>query len=185
MSPWNSNRLANAVAAGAVFGYPTDTIWGFGCHPLIEESVSHILQIKSRPVDKGLILLTSRLAYCDDYIRINPEQLPTLETPAKRPTTWLVPASRDCPSWIKGRHTTVAVRVTNHPLLQALCDFLQSPIVSTSANRAGRPPARNQIQMWRQFGEELDCIVSGHSVGSGRASEIRYLDNHETVRASA
>jgi tRNA A37 threonylcarbamoyladenosine synthetase subunit TsaC/SUA5/YrdC len=38
----------------------------------------------------------------------------------ERATTWLLPADEQIPQWIKGQHTQVAVRVTNHPYVQ-LC----------------------------------------------------------------
>jgi tRNA A37 threonylcarbamoyladenosine synthetase subunit TsaC/SUA5/YrdC len=55
----------------------------------------------------------------------------------ERATTWLLPADEQIPQWIKGQHTQVAVRVTNHPLCTALCNAFNGFIVSTSANPAG------------------------------------------------
>lgn len=185
MSPWALNRLTRAVSRGAVFGYPTDSIWGFGCHPLIAGSVARILQIKNRSPDKGLILLSSRLEYCAAYLDADPEQLKSIYQPCKRPTTWLVPASSFCPPWISGNFPTVAVRITDHPLMQLLCDRLEAPIVSTSANRSGRATVRNSIQMHKQFGEELDFIIDGFATGSGKPSEIKFLDNGTSLRSAS
>lgn len=183
MSPWALNRLAHAISHGAVIGYPTDTIWGFGCDPCNAASVLHLLGIKQRAVDKGLILLSSDLLYLEPFIRIDPEQRTQLLAPTDRPTTWLVDASEHCPAWIRGRHPSVAVRITNHPLMQFLCGRLHLPLVSTSANRAGRPTVRNALQMRRQFGDELDCIVSGFNTGGARASTIKSLATGALVRS--
>jgi len=185
MSPWALNRLAHAVSQGAIFGYPTDTIWGFGCHPLIASSVARILQIKNRSADKGLILLSSRLEYCAAYVALDSEQLKPVLSTTDHPTTWLVPASENCPLWIRGNYPTVAFRITDHPLLEFLCDRLKAPIVSTSANRSGKATARNSIQMHKQFGDELDFIISGFATGSKRPSEIKSLLNGTTARTSA
>lgn len=185
MSPWALNRLIHAVSRGAVFGYPTDTIWGFGCHPLIANSVSRILQIKNRAPDKGLILLSSRLEYCAAYLAVDMEQLESIRLPCAQPTSWLVPASAFCPPWIRGNFPTVAIRITDHPLLQVLCDRLEAPMVSTSANRAGRATVRNSLQLRKQFGDELDFIVTGFAPGSGRPSEIKSLSSGITVRSSS
>lgn len=184
MSPWTLNRLARAVSRGAVFGYPTDTIWGLGCHPLIESSAARIQQIKRRPPGKGLILLSSRIEYCAAYIDADAETLRPIRKPQETPTTWLVPASDFCPAWLHGSFPTVAVRITDHPLLQRICDQLEAPVISTSANRSGRPPVRNALQMRAQFGEELDFIVTGFALGTGRASEIKSLATGEVSRSS-
>lgn len=185
MSPWALNRFIHAVSRGAVFGYPTDTIWGFGCHPLIEASVTRILQIKNRPAHKGLILLSSRLEYCAAYLDADSNQLKSIQNPGEQPTTWLVPASEYCPPWLCGMNPTVAIRITHHPLLQLLCDRLQSPIVSTSANRAGHATVRNAVQMHKYFADELDFIVTGFTTGSDHPSKIKSLASGQTVRASA
>jgi len=184
MSPWALNRLVHALSRGAVIGYPTDTIWGFGCDPLEPHSVARILQIKQRPVDKGLILLSSRLEYCDAYIKLDQAQRDIIQAPAEVPTTWLVEASDACPPWIRGNHATVAMRITDHPLLGYLCERLQSPLVSTSANHAGKATVRSSLQLRRQFGNQLDFVVTGFDTGGARPSEIKSLASGKLLRSA-
>ena len=185
MSPWALNRFVRDVSRGAVFGYPTDTVWGLGCHPLIATSVARILQLKKRPPGKGLILLSSRLDYCLPYIDAPTDELAPLRRPGDRPTTWLVPASEFCPVWIRGIHPTVAVRITDHPFIEAVCEGLESPLVSTSANRSGQATARNALQMRRQFDDELDYIVGGFTSGGNRPSEIKSLASGSILRSAS
>jgi L-threonylcarbamoyladenylate synthase len=182
MSPWALNRFSNAVLQGAVFGYPTDTIWGFGCHPLIAESVSRILKIKNRSSHKGLILLSSRLEFCEPYVDADSDRLNPIRFPAEQPTTWLVDASENCPPWLRGRNPTIAIRITDHPFVESICEKLKSPIVSTSANRAGKSTVRNLIQLRNQFGNELDFMIGGYETGSGQQSEIVFLSDGNILR---
>ena len=184
MSPWALNRLVHALSQGAVIGYPTDTIWGLGCDPLDPQSVARILQLKQRPVDKGLILLSSRLEYCDAFIELDQAQRDLVQLPTERPTTWLVTASDACPPWIRGNHASVAIRITDHPLLTYLCQGLQSPLVSTSANFAGKSTARSALQLRRQFGNQLDFIVTGFNTGDARPSEIKSLTSGKLLRTA-
>lgn len=182
MSPWALNRFVHTVSRGAIFGYPTDTVWGFGCHPLIASSVSRILQIKNRSPDKGLILLSSRIEYCSAYLGVEADELESIRLPTERPTTWLVTASEFCPPWIHGIYPTVGIRITSHPLIQSICDGLQAPIVSTSANRRGKATARTSFQMRKQFSSELDFIVNGFATGSHQPSEIKSLTSGTILR---
>lgn len=184
MGPWALNRLSKAVLQGAVFGYPTETIWGFGCHPLIGASVQRILEIKNRPVHKGLILLSSRLEYCLAYIDVEDALLESIRYPAEQPTTWLVKASAACPPWLRGNHSTIAIRISDHPFVHSLCQRTESPIVSTSANRAGASSVRNPIQLRKQFGRELDFIIGGYESGKGGRSKIIFLDTGSILRNS-
>lgn len=182
MSPWALNRFSRAVSRGAVFAYPTDTIWGFGCHPLSWSGVSRILQIKNRPQHKGLILLSSTIEYCRPYLDISPEAMACIAQPMDSPTTWLVKASKNCPAWLCGNFPTIAIRISHHPFIQQICQQLESPIVSTSANRAGKSTVRNTIQLHRQFSAELDFIVHGFATGGYFQSEIRRLEDGIIIR---
>ncbi len=186
MSPWSIKRLSKAVENGAVIAYPTDTIWGFGCHPMLASSVIRILNIKHRPVAKGLILLCSRMEYCKPYINpgLSPEQIDLIRQENRHPVTWLIPAARKCPIWLRGEFSTVAVRITNHPFIEALCNEMHSPIVSTSANRHRRSTIRNALQARRQFDGELDFIVTVFNRGTNQESEIKSLTTGDTIRAA-
>ena len=185
MSPWAIKRLGKAIQQGAVIVYPTDTIWGLGCHPLLTHSVGRILNIKQRPVDKGLILLGSRLEFFESYIsnQLDAEQIARLQEITEHPVTWLVPAGDQCPDWIRGYSTSVAIRITSHPFIIELCDQIRSPIVSTSANRSGSATVRNAWQAHREFTDQVDYIVSGYNPGTKRASEIKSLEGNKILRS--
>jgi L-threonylcarbamoyladenylate synthase len=130
-----------------------------------------------------LILLSPRFEYCEPFIRLESGQREILEQPRDRPTTWLVEASDFCPLWIRGKHSTVAIRITSHPLLEMLCKQLQTPLVSTSANFAGKLTARSKLQMQRQFASQLDFIVTGFEAGGNRPSDIKSLANGNLLRS--
>lgn len=186
MSPWQINRLGKQILQGAVIAYPTDTIWGFGCHPLDPDAVQRILNIKQRPVDKGLILLASSLVDLLPYLKNNlsDREKIRLGRITEQPTTWLVEANPDCPFWLTGEFTTIAVRLTDHPFVRQLCDGIRAPLVSTSANRSGRPTVRNAIQARNQFSAELDFIVGGYTTARTRASKIITLSTDQVIRAN-
>ena len=177
MSPWAIKRLSKAVEKAAVIAYPTDTIWGFGCHPLCASAAIRIMNIKQRGLEKGLILLSPELDYCKPYISddLSSQQIELLQESSSHPVTWLVPASPSCPVWLTGQHATIAIRLTSHPFIVSLCSAMQAPIVSTSANRHGKPSVRNAQQARRQFANELDHIITGFNTGTGSASEIKSL----------
>lgn len=185
MSPWAINRLGKAILRGAVIACPTDTIWSFGCHPLLAQPVARILGIKQRPAEKGLILLGSSLDYFEPYIedKLTSKQVTLLTGTMSHPVTWLVPASDQCPIWIRGHFPNVAIRITNHPFIREICELIQSPIVSTSANRAGGATLRHVWQARHNFNGQIDYIVSGFDSGTKRASEIKSLESGHIIRA--
>ena len=108
-----------------------------------------------------------------------------LHSSLEKPVTWVVPAAADVPVWIRGKHASIAVRLTAHPVARALCLAADSPLVSTSANESGRPPARNAFILRRLFGDRVDFIVPGENGGATGASEIRDLQTGKVFRQGA
>jgi len=98
------------------------------------------------------------------------------------PHTWLLPAAPGLPQWLSGSHDTLAVRVTRHPLASALCNCLDSPLVSTSANPSGQRPARNPLTLRRYFGDNIDLILHGPLGGLTRPSQIHDARSGLTLR---
>ncbi|OTG63894.1 L-threonylcarbamoyladenylate synthase [Acinetobacter silvestris] len=158
-------EAAQVLQSGHVLAYPTEAVWGLGCDPYNELAFLEILRLKQRPIEKGVILLAGQISQVehllvdlDPNIRKQVLDSWTERSTLDRATTWLLPADQNIPEWIKGQHTQVAVRVTNHPLCIALCNAFNGFIVSTSANPAGSEPARSLQQASQYFGSELTYL---------------------------
>ncbi len=167
-----------------MFAYPTDTIWGLGCHPENHQAVERILSIKNRPFDKGMILLSNNIDYCQHFIdqEYFQQHYQQISSPESSATTWLLPASPFCPVWLTGNNRTVAVRLTALPHIQILCDRLALPLISTSANISGHKPSTNALQIHRHFANSVDFIIGGISSGSARPSRIIDKRSGEIIR---
>lgn len=169
-------RLRTAVRhlhAGGVIAYPTEAVFGLGCDPLNRDAVYRLLAIKQRPVDKGLILIAADITQLRPFIQPpGPALQAQLDATWPGPATWLLPANPNAPAWLRGRHTSLAVRVTAHPTAAALCKAFGGPIVSTSANASSRPPARTALQA-RIRCPGIDDVVNAPTGGAKRPTEIR------------
>lgn len=98
------------------------------------------------------------------------------------PNTWLVAHNLRVPQWISGAHPTVAIRVSAHPTVAALCDLFGGALVSTSANPQGCQPARFSFQARRYFGPQVVYAAGQVNLG-GRPSTIRDLISGQVIRA--
>lgn len=177
-------EAAEIIIGGGVIAYPTEAVWGLGCDPFSEQAVSKILSLKLRPVDKGLILIGSCADHFSQYLcGLEPKYLQLFATPLSQPTTWLVPDNGFAPRWIVGNHSTVALRITRHPVVSALCNTFGGAIVSTSANPRGLPAAITQIKVDEYFAESLDFYAPGDVLGASRESEIKNLLTGEVIRS--
>lgn len=173
-----SGSIAHAVEVlkkEDVIAYPTEAVFGVGCDPDSEVAVTRLLTLKQRPVEKGLILIAASFAQLKPYIddsSLTPEQRETIFASWPGPVTYVFPAQPTTPRWLTGRFNSLAVRVTDHPVVIALCEQFGKPLVSTSANLTGLPPCRNRSEVLAQFGDDFP-VVLGETGGRQNPSEIR------------
>ena len=184
LSDWQLHCARRTVLGGGVIAYPTEAVWGLGCDPWDEDAVARILELKQRPVEKGVILVASSV----DQVRFLLDPLPrSLQAEAERhwpgPVTCLLPdVEQQVPEWVRGKHASIAVRVSEHPVVRALCEATGMPLVSTSCNPAGRQPARHIWQVRGYFGDQLDWIVAGALGGNRKPSRIIDIVSGQQLR---
>ena len=177
------NMAVQHLALGHVIAYPTEAVWGLGCDPMNRDAVLRLLHLKKRSVNKGLILVAADINQFSDYLEgLDIENRQQLEASWPGFHTWLVPHRGLVPEWISGAHLTVALRVSAHPLVQALCQAFAGPIVSTSANIAGKPAALNRLKLRKYFRNKLDYIVPGRLGGEVSVSRVTELATGEHRR---
>lgn len=174
---------AAAIGAGGVVAYPTEAVYGFGCDPDNQEACERILELKQRQRDMGLILIAHRIEQFENFLNgLSEEQRAVLQASWPGPVTWLVPNNGTAPEWITGGRDTLALRVTDHPVAAALCESHGGPLVSTSANPHGSPPAKTADEVGAYFGGGLAAILDGPLGELTQPTEIRNLLTGEIVR---
>lgn len=161
-----SNSISQAVKtlqSGGIIAYPTEGVFGLGCDPFNEAAVSKLLTIKQRPIEKGLILIAANWSQMEALIEPIPDAARTrVETSWPGPVTWVFPASQLVPTWIRGSHPSIALRITNHHIAHNLCQAFGKPIVSTSANLSGQSPTRDTKTTEQRFSTLIDYTLPGN-----------------------
>jgi L-threonylcarbamoyladenylate synthase len=182
--PWKLRESARCFHQGGILAYPTEAIYGLGCDPLNWRTVQRLLLLKRRPIEKGLILIAAHFEQLLPFVKPLPadKMKPVLES-WPGPNTWLLPAADELPYWLCGRHSTLAVRVTDHPIAAALSLACGSPLVSTSANISSRKPAMDPTQVRDRLANMADCIIHGPTGENRSPSTIRDAATGGIVRA--
>ncbi|MBB71810.1 MAG: threonylcarbamoyl-AMP synthase [Legionellales bacterium] len=173
VEPEAFKRAVTCLTQGEVIAYPTEAVFGLGCDPMNEQAVQQILQLKNRSIDNGFILIAANWQQLEKYIAPLPDAvLDKIQTTWPGPVTWVLPKSDIVPPWISGRHDTIAVRITAHVEAKALCEEFGGALVSTSANISGQSPARDNIEVYQQFGEAI-YVLPGRVDKTAQPTEIR------------
>jgi len=160
-------EAVTALKEGKLIAYPTESVFGLGCDPQNTKAVEDLIKLKQRKPEKGLILIASNFEQLNPYIdsidTVNAQHAKSFWPGA---VTWLWPIKSNFSftTLLTGKHKTIAVRVSNHPVVVALCNAFGGAIVSTSANMEGLPPAKTAQQVNEYLPNGLTYIIDS-SVG--------------------
>ena len=170
------------IERGGVIAYPTEAVFGLGCDPFNENAVRRLLAIKKRPIKKGLILIASSMEQLDPFLsHLTSDHIEELKEHWPGPVSYVVPNTTMLPTWLRGEHSSIVFRVTNHPIAAAICKTWGGPIVSTSANVSGSDPAYHFYQM-RKLQSCVDYVVPGATGLTRKPSRIVRLADGVILR---
>lgn len=164
---------AEAVLRGGVIAFPTDTLYGLSCSLLDPSAVEMLARLKKRDPSHAVISLIPdpeqawALAY---EVPLVAEKLIQACWPG--PLSIILPASGFVPERVRGHGATIALRCPNDPLSMALLARIGGPVVSSSANLSGQPPAETAEDVVRYFGNQLDLILDGGPRRGGQPSTL-------------
>lgn len=180
---WAVGKACRIIENGGVIAYPTETVYGLGADPLDLDAVRRILDIKNRAWEKGLILLASNIEQLLPYIiPVDEIKMRDIQATWPGPFTWVFEASPLVPAWVRGKHTSIAVRVTPHPWAHALCERFGRPIISTSANPSGFAATQNRVLIEKWFHGHIDYVLPGDPGPYTKPSEIRDARSGKVLR---
>jgi L-threonylcarbamoyladenylate synthase len=170
---WQLCLADKILSAGGVIAYPTESVFGLGCRATNLAAVARLLEIKQRPVAKGLILLVSDIRQAQPWLSaLSVEQVERINQPLQRATTWLIDKHPDVSRLIVGDHHKLAVRVTSHPIAKRLCELGTVPIISTSCNRNSKPAYQKIARVRNKMRLNVDHIVSGRCQGQAPSAIV-------------
>ncbi|MBE0493467.1 MAG: Sua5/YciO/YrdC/YwlC family protein [Thiomicrospira sp.] len=183
---WLLQQISDArlrVQQGRVIAYPTEAVYGLGCDPLNQQAVTRLLELKQRPQSKGLILIAAEVPALAKFCKLNhqawSQKIMDSWKQSDQAISWVVPKTDICPNWISGDHDSVAVRLSHHPIVQALCG--DGVLVSTSANPATQSPAKSCQQVAEYFNDQVWCL-DAHLGGLENPSQIWDAQTNQRIR---
>jgi L-threonylcarbamoyladenylate synthase len=175
-------HAARIIQQGGIIAYPTEAVYGLGCDPFNSAAVEKLLALKQRPMSKGLIIIAAEWSQVKNLVAPIPQaRLKAIFETWPGPATWVFPASEMAPACITGDFTSIALRITAHPIARQLC-LAAGPIVSTSANIAQQPPATSAAQVKQIFSAQIDAIIDADVGKLGKPTIIRDALTAEVIR---
>jgi L-threonylcarbamoyladenylate synthase len=168
--------LAEAVAvvlAGGIVAYPTETFYGLAVDPLNPGAVARLFDVKGRASEKAFPLVAASVEQIEAQVGDLPplgHRLAAAFWPG--PLTLVISAASTLPSIVTGGSGTVAVRIPGLALAREFALNAQRPLTSTSANRAGQPPASTVGAVLVELDEMVDAVIDAGPSRGGQPTTI-------------
>ena len=155
-------RAAAHVRRGEVIAIPTEALYMLVADPLNLNAVGRVFTAKGREIHRSLPLLISGPFMAEDLAKELSHRFHLLARHFwPGPLTIIVPASAKVPLKVTGNTGRLAVRQSRSRVAQALLDWLDQPLIATSANISGQPTCRAGIDVFGMMDGRVDLVLDG------------------------
>ncbi|WP_452224177.1 L-threonylcarbamoyladenylate synthase [Lacinutrix chionoecetis] len=168
---------------GGIILYPTDTVWGIGCDATNAEAVKKIYKLKQRAESKTMICLVNNFGMLAKHVDNVPNVAYNILELAVTPTTVIYDNPAGIAENLIAEDNTLAIRVIKHEFCEKLIRKLGKPIVSTSANLAGKTVPKSFKEIDEAILKGVDYVVNlQHEKISEKPSSIIKLSNDGKIK---
>jgi len=172
-SPQEISRASQMILQGNVVAFPTETFYGLGADALHVPALQKIFQIKGREEDKPLLLLIADRNWLPKWAEtITPLAERLMERFWPGPLTLVFAACPYLPSLLTANTGKIGLRISSHPVAQALVQAVGRAITATSANLSGHPGASSADEVSRVLGTRIEAILDGGKTAGGLGSTV-------------
>ncbi|HEY6391159.1 MAG TPA: L-threonylcarbamoyladenylate synthase [Bryobacteraceae bacterium] len=180
-------RAAAYVRRGDVVAIPTEALYMLVADPLNLNAVGRVFAAKGREINRSLPLLISGTFMAEELAK---ELSTRFHILARHfwpgPLTIIIPASAKVPLKVTGNTGRLAVRQSRSRAAQALLDWLDQPLIATSANISGQPTCRSGIDVFGTMDGRVDLVLDGgHCTGQGATTVDITEPYWKVIRAGA
>jgi L-threonylcarbamoyladenylate synthase len=172
-NPEGIKRASQLILQDRVVAFPTETFYGLAANALSVQALQRVYEIKGRAEKKPLLLLIADRTWLPGLVKKIPltaERLMERFWPG--PLTLVFQASWHLPELLTAHTGKVGIRISSHPVAQALVQGLGRAITGTSANLTGQASASTAAEVLEALGERVDAILDGGKTAGGLGSTV-------------
>jgi tRNA threonylcarbamoyl adenosine modification protein (Sua5/YciO/YrdC/YwlC family) len=170
-------QAAEALTAGGLIAYPTDTCYAIGCDLYNLKGINRIYYLKRRPLNKPFSFICRDLKNISEYARVGNYAYKVMKRLLPGPYTFVLEASRQVPKILQTKRRTVGIRVPNHSIALGLVELLGHPIITTTAALPDDPVESDPYEIEIKFKPHLELVIDGGPVLPEPSSIISFIDD--------
>jgi tRNA threonylcarbamoyl adenosine modification protein (Sua5/YciO/YrdC/YwlC family) len=179
-SPRKIQQAVDVLHKGGVAAYPTDSIYALGCAIEARDAIEKIYRAKGMHKNQRLALICPDLSTASHYGIFSQTAFALAQRIFPGPYTLVVPATREVPRTLTdAKRRTVGIRVTSHPIAQALAEGLGRPLLTSSAVvPETHEPCRDAEEILEAFGRFVDVVIDAEQTPAEPSTVIE-VDGEE------
>jgi tRNA threonylcarbamoyl adenosine modification protein (Sua5/YciO/YrdC/YwlC family) len=160
-------QAVQALRAGGVIVYPTDSCYALGCHIGDKAALERIRTIRQTDRNHHFTLVCRDLAEVGKYAVLENWQYRLLKAYTPGPYTFLLKASKETPRRLKHeRRGTIGLRVPDHPVTALLLGELGEPVMSSTLLLPGEElPRTDAREIYERLEHQVDVVLDGGNCG--------------------
>jgi tRNA threonylcarbamoyl adenosine modification protein (Sua5/YciO/YrdC/YwlC family) len=162
--PRKIRRAVEALLAGEVIGYPTDTVYGLGCDISSKKAIDRLYQIKGMDRSHPLAFICPDLSEIARYAIVDNQVYRVLRHFLPGPYCFILEATREVPRILQTKRKTIGIRVPKNEVTCAMVRELGRAIISTTAQRAGAEPHVDPAEIDEDF-KGLGLVIDSGAGG--------------------
>jgi L-threonylcarbamoyladenylate synthase len=167
-------ELLNLLQNGAVGVLPTDTLYGVVCRAADKQAVARLYELKSRERKPGTIIAATIEQLVE--LGVKARYLKAVEQFWPGAVSVQLPLDDSLAYYHQGVFHG-AFRIPDNAEVRALLEHT-GPLLTSSANQPGEPPANNIAEAKAYFGDRADFYVDGGDLsGRGPSTVLRIVDD--------
>ena len=153
----------DALHAGGLVVYPTDTAYAVGCHIGDKNALERIVALRRLDKKHQFTLACSDLSELGTYAVVDNINYRLLKRVTPGPFTFVLRATREVPKrLIDTKRRTIGIRVPDHPIAQQLLALMGEPIMTTTLRLAGEEdPFTDATEIHSEIGKQVDVVLDG------------------------
>lgn len=157
----------DALRAGGVIVYPTDSCYALGCALGDKGAMERIARIRQIDKTHNFTLVCRDLSELARYARVENWQYRMLRACTPGPYTFILDATREVPRRLQNpRRRTIGIRVPQHPVPLLLLEELGEPLLSCTLTLPGEEyPLTDAREIHARLEHEVDVVLDGGNCG--------------------
>ncbi|MEM7060909.1 MAG: L-threonylcarbamoyladenylate synthase [Pseudomonadota bacterium] len=181
--PEGISGASQLLRAGEIVAFPTETVYGLGGDATNGEAVAKIFDVKGRPSFNPLIVHVASVDKAEALIELPPKgrTLAQMLWPGPLTLVGRLRPGKGLADLVRAGLPTLAVRVPDHPVAQALLRAVGRPLAAPSANPSGKVSPTTAQHVHDLMSGRIAGVLDGGAAAVGLESTIIGFENLEPV----